>query len=267
MTGQIKIESRQFEAALRQLAATTGKSFRQVVDQNARLIAVNLAFQTQPFGNSIASRKQGEAAIMRDIGKVYRPANKVFDELKGQSEDQAKGFYKAIKTGKFALAEDILRRSGIRDRNAEVGEFDAQWHQKSKNRRGRVARNRTALITPDGKAIKDYAKEVQKRVGYAKAGWIAAGEQIGKLSRVPKWLRKNASNGTGTRKGGESNPSVSLNNVTQYISDVLTPAQISEALRIQREKMQAHILHVVSKAGKKSGFRVSGNQGQPAPEP
>lgn len=267
MKGQVQIETRKFETALRQLAAATGKSFRQVVDQNARLIAVNLAFQTQPFGNSIASRKQGEAAVMRDIGKVYRPANKVFDELKGQSEQQAKGFYKAIKNGEYALAQDILRRSGIRDRNAEVGEFDAQWHRKSKNRRGRVSRNRTALITPDNRDAKAYTKEVQRRVGYAKSGWIAAGEQIGKLSRVPKWMRKGASNGSASKRGGEANPSVVLNNLVAYVSDVLPPAQIAEALRIQREKMEAHIRHVVANAGKKTGFRVSGNQGQPAPQP
>lgn len=267
MKGQVQVETRKFEAALRQLAAATGKSFRQVVDQNSRLIAVNLAFQTQPFGNSVASRKQGEAAVMRDIGKVYRPANKVFDELKGQSEDQAKGFYKAVKNGDYALAQDILRRSGIKDRNAEVGEFDEQWHRKSKNRRGTVSRHRAALVTPDNKETKAYTKEVQRRVGYAKSGWIAAGSQIGKLSRIPKWLRKDASNGTGSRRGGTSNPSVVLNNLVQYVSDVCPPDQIAEALRIQREKMEAHIRHVVANAGKKAGFRVSGNQGQPAPEP
>jgi hypothetical protein len=269
MKPEIDIETKQFQEALRRLARDTGKSFRHVVDQNARLVAKNLAFQTQPFGETNAAKKTGEGAVMRDIGSVYSSASKIFKQLKAQSIDQAKGFYAAVKNGDYALAEDILKRSGLRDRNAEVGEFDSSHHRQSRNKRGRVSRNRAALITPSGKEIRAYQAEVAKRVGFAKGAWIAAGQQLGRLSRVPAWMRRHAGSGqgTGTRKGGENNPSASMNNNVGYVSGILTPAQISEALRLQREKMEAHINHVVSSNAKKAGFKVTGNTGKPPEQP
>lgn len=268
MKPTITVETKRFEAALRRLAQETGKSFVEVVNQNARLIAVNLAYQTQPFGLGLDAKKAGEGAVFRDIGKVFKPANKIYAELRAQSAKMAKGFYAAVKNGDFAQAEDILRRSGILDRNAEIGELQPELHRKSRNRRGRVSRHRAALITPDAKSIRDYQKQVAQKVGFAKGGWIAAGQQLGKLSRVPAWLKKNAGQqGKATRRGGERNPSVELHNLVRYVSQVLTPAQMAEALRIQREKMEKHINYVVSKAARRQGIRVTGNQGAAPPAP
>jgi hypothetical protein len=263
MTPELRVETRRFEDALRRLARESNRSFSDVVNQNARLIASNLAFQTQPFGTSSASKKQGEGAVMRDIGKVYRTAASVFAEIKDQSEKTARAWYKAVKAGEFEKAESILRKCNIGDRNAKIGEFDASFHRKNLNRRGRVSRHRAALITADAKALKAYGKEIASHVGYAKAGWIAAGEQLGKLSRVPAWLRKvKAGQGKGTMKGREINPEATIHNMVQYLSNLLTPSQVTEALRIQREKMERHINYVVSNAAKRTGFQTTGNQGQ-----
>lgn len=267
MKGEVKIETRAFEAALRNLAKATGKSFRQVVDQNSRLIAINLAHQTQPFGMDSGAKKAGEGAVMRDIGRVYKPASQVFEEVKEESAAQARGFYAAVKSGNYSMAEDILKRTGIKDRNTTVGEFEPSVHGKWRNRRGTVNRHRAALIVPKAKDIKNYAKEVARRVGIAKSGWIAAGLQLGRLSRVPAWIKRHTGTGNATRRGGEVNPSAKMNNNVRYISDVLKPDQIATALRIQREKMEAHIRHVVAYAGRKAGFKATGNQGQQPPQP
>lgn len=268
MNPELKVETRRFEAALRNLARETGRSFGEVVNQNARLIAVNLAYQTQPFGNSSASRKQGEGAVMRDIGKVYRTASSVYAEIKDQSEKTAKGWYKAVKAGEFTQAEAILRKVSIADRNAAIGKFDDSLHIKSRNRRGRVSRHRIALITPDAKELKTYAKQVASRVGYAKAGWIAAGLQLGKLSRVPAWLKKvTAGQGSGTMKGRAVNPEAELHNFVQYLTNILNTGSVATALRVQREKMEKHIKYAVSNSARKAGLRVTGDQGQRPAQP
>lgn len=267
MKGQAFVDTTDFNRALLQLAQATKKPLRKVVDQNAKLLAINLAFQTQPYGNSLDAKKLGETAVLNDIGKVYKTAAKTYEEIRKQSEDQAKGFYKAVKTGNYKLAESILRRSGADDKFAEVGELDKELHGKYKNKKGRVNRRRAAQIVSNAGELKAYAKEVKKRVGYAKSGWIVAASQLGRLSRVPRWIKKPGSHGKAIKQGGDKNPSVNLHNDVPYVSDVLTDKEADQALRIQTEKMTEHINYVLAYHAKKAGFRVSGNQGQPAPEP
>lgn len=266
-TLDIKIETRELAAALKQLATATRKNFGEVVRQNARLVAWNLAHNTQPWGMKLDQKKTGEAAVMRDIGKVFKPATAIFKELRASDVKLARAWYSLVKAGKYAEAERILTATDLLDRNADIGPIEDRHHRDSRGSRGRVHRHRAAQIIPDSKELRAYQKKIAARVGFAKAGWITAGSQVGKVTKVPAWIKRHTAAPGAARDNSKDmfSPHITLRNQVRYLPRIMTQSDVAHALRLQREKMLAHIQHVITNAGKKAGFRASGPQGQPLP--
>lgn len=264
---EVKAETARLNAAFTQLANATGRSFGSIVLQNSRLIAWNLAHNTQPYGMTLAEKKTGEAAVAHDIGNVYKSAAAIFELLKREDEKLAKAWYKLVKDGGYGQAEKLLRTfKTLRDRNAPIfSPLDPSFHDDSRNRRGRVSRHRAAQIVPDGKQIKAYIKQRQQLVGFGKAGWITAGNQLGKVTRVPGWITRHVGKAPGSAIDNTKgiDPHVTLSNDVRYISSILPASQIAEALRIQREKMESHIEHVLAAEAEKAGFKFTGPRGTP----
>lgn len=262
----IQAETGQLNAAFTRLANTTGKAFGAIVLQSSRLIAWNLAHNTQPYGMTLAEKKLGEAAVARDIGMVYRSAQKMFEILRAHDEQIARAWYKLVKMGGYAQAEKLLRSQAVQDRNAPIfGPLDPGFHSDSRNRRGRVSRHRIAQIVPDGNEIKAYIKQRQAHVGFAKAGWITAGSQLGKVTRVPAWITRHVGQAPGQAVDNSKRPDPHclLTNNVNYISAILPPSEVASALRMQREKMTAHIEHVLAAEAEAAGFKFTGPRGTP----
>lgn len=263
----VKVETARLNAAFSQLAIATGKSFGSIVLQNSRLIAWNLAHNSQPYGMTLAEKKTGEAAVARDIGNVFKSAAAIFELLKAEDEKLAKSWYALVKQGGYGQAEKLLReKSKITDRNAPIfAPLDPRFHDNARGRGGRVNRHRAAQIVPDGKSIKSYIKEVQQRVGFGKAGWITAGNQIGRVTRVPGWITRHGGRAPGSAIDNTKgiDPHVTLINGVSYIGSILPPHEIASALNMQREKMLSHIEHVIAAEAEKAGFHFTGNRGTP----
>lgn len=249
----------ELNAAMRNYAAATGKKFGAVVKMQSRLIAWNFAHNSQPYGMDLATKKLGEAAVLRDIGLVFRSAQQMFKQLEDQGQPElAKAWYKLVKIGTNAKAEKLLRETKAADRNTPIfAPLDPQFHQKSRNRRGRVSRHRPAQIVPDAKEIREYTKKKKDLVGFGKAGWITAGSQLGSIRNVPAWITRHK----GTAPGGcidqsksLEDPYVSMTNQVRYASALLSDSQAMQAMRLQEEKMLAHIEHVLVNTARESGF-------------
>ena len=65
---KFSVDDREFRFALRRLADVTQRDIGDVVRQQARLIAVNLAYQTQPFGDA-AGKANGQSRVQ--IGRAH----------------------------------------------------------------------------------------------------------------------------------------------------------------------------------------------------
>lgn len=263
----IKIETARLNAAFAAYAKATGKAFGVVVLQNARLIAWNLAHNTQPYGMTLAEKKTGETAVARDIGNVFTSASAIYGLIRQENEKLARAWFALVKQGAYGKAEKLLRdHTKLRDRNAPIfAPLDPGLHQQARSSGGRVSRQRVAQIVPDAKEIKNYIRDIQKRVGFAKAGWITAGSQLGKVTRVPAWITRSVGKAPGSAADRTTgiDPHVTLTNNVRYISAVLPAAQVAAALAIQREKMLAHIEHVISSEAAKAGFKFTGPAGVP----
>jgi len=255
----VDVEQEKLQQAFIKYAAVTSKKLGAVVKQNARLIAWNLMHNTQPYGMTLASRKMGEAAVIRDVGKVYAPASAVYQQLiEMEAANIAKSWYKLVKSGQFQKAEAMLRKTTLTDRNASIASpLDPALHRQQRNSSGRVSRHRAAQIVPDAKEIKEYGKQRAALVGFGKAGWLTAASSLGSIARVPAWITRHKGKAPGHAEDHtdrNTDPYVVLHNDVRYASKILTDGEKANALKIQTEKMLAHIEHVLVSAAKESGM-------------
>lgn len=232
-TGQVQFEvdDKDFRAALLHFYRNSKQSLSSVIRSQSRLVAVNLVFQTQPFGGSKATTGQdssgkvlGEGAIERDIRKIYKTASDVFKDVAKTSVQAARGFVSYIKSGNLNEARKILHRVNLHQHSegaanlgsrldlAFISNFDGgQSHREAlapMPRRPRIKKNQKPLmIVQNMGPLKGYIKEVQKRVGIAKSGWATCAIILGgtrgrsatntegvSQQSVPAWVKRHAGN-------------------------------------------------------------------------
>ncbi len=255
VTCEVTQESlREFERSLLAFYAISGKSIGEIVRQQARLIAVNLAHNTQPYGLGQDARKLGEWAAMRDVGKVYRSIDSVYAEIARQSEDAAKGFYKAALAGRMDVAKHILRGCGLTDLlGADIGPFDKSVHKEMRDRRGRVSIRSPRLIVTDPKELKAYQKLVVSHVGVAKSSWATCAGQLGGMRGIPYWATKNRARGRVQDLSKRADdPRVILTSDVDYMPTVLPENMRRDALDKQRAKMQTAVSMALTRAARQS---------------
>jgi hypothetical protein len=249
--------------------------------REARLVAVNMAFQTQPFGGSKAmttggtsGKEQGEGAVARDIRKVIKTPSDVHHEIEMQSLSAAKGFSYLMKNGRYLEAEQMLNRLNIpKLMQAKVGPMNATIHQAARKpipARPRISKTqKPLLITSQINELKAYVKEVQKKVGIAKAGWASCAQQLGgtggrmaaaggQQQAVPAWVKRHVgkrASGTVVDQADKIiNGRVLLINHVPWVSKCLTDTEAQRALDIQREKMLRRLGYVLEAEALKAGF-------------
>lgn len=277
MAGAItfKLEDRGFSRALLDFYTRFGGDISKIVRAQARLVAVNLTFQTQPFGGSkptpgrqadeqTSGKMLGEEAIKRDMNYLYTTPERVFYLIREASVQAARAFVKMMKSRQFARAKVLLDRLQITGlRGVEPGDFDGGALHKTRLAaipgRPRIKRSqKPELIVPDQKLIDNYTKEIQKRVGMAKAGWAHCAQKLGGTSgqtstdvagkqqvMIPRWVKRHiASPSVGLvndQSGSMPNPYVEMTNTVPWIDKCLNAGQMQEALDIQRDKMMRAI--------------------------
>jgi hypothetical protein len=249
----VKIETAKFNAALSEYAKASKKSASEVVRRACVFVAKAFMVSTQPRSNANTSdgnfrKKKGEiiyngkvdhalgkTAVMRDIGRVFAPHQNAFNEIKETSKDAAKGYAKAIADGNHDEAERILKSTGKRNRNAEVGELDPQLHKQSR-RNGRVNRQRIARFV-NKKELTDYSKEIANRVGFAKSAWFYLGLKFGKMTNVPAWIKKHNAPGLPMDNTNSKNPHGVMTSLVRYASQILPASKQAESMKYARGRM------------------------------
>ncbi len=272
-TIDLQVNTAKLEQAFNRLDKSAQRSFGKIVLQQSRLTSWHLARCTQPwnsdFGNGMdkGTQRVGQAAVGRDIGNVFKAASAVFAQLKAEDETLAKAWWKAMKHGQYEAASIMLRKSSLRDRNAEIGALNPALHQKLRDNRGRISRQRAALIVPDAKSIKDYIKERQQLVGFAKAGWISAGSGLGRVTRVPAWITRHVGKapGHGINNAQGIDPHCTLVNDVRYVSQILPKNQIVKVINSSVDAFVKHIDHVIAAEARSAGF-VTQDTGRPSAE-
>jgi hypothetical protein len=184
-----------------------------------------------------AQKKRGEAAVNRDIRKVFKSGQQLENLLENHPlckkrprlAEQLKGY---VRAGNYQALNRVLSR--ISPGVQVVLEPSRALHFPQRNSRGVVARARQQYIIPRDSAVNGYVREIQKDVGKAKAGWVTY-----RLSAkgVPKWvLRHQGSDGGKVDLTGPVYR-VSLKNTSQHTVGMRANEIVTPALRILDKKM------------------------------
>jgi hypothetical protein len=239
-------------------AQIVGKETGEAVRQFARVACVNLAHNTQPFGNKKADGIPGEKAVESDISKVfYTPQDGGFARAlksivaKSNRSDASKTKFNARLDGYIAenntAAIASLARS-FKWQGVLFDDIDPALHQNARRgSRMRVPKRRGAMhmVIGGNERLQKYKDEQKRKVGLTKAGWAVCAEAIptnrtsSATRGIPQWVTRNKSRATGSILDGSHNPvnpKVVMTNGTPWTSQCLTPKEAKEALEIARNK-------------------------------
>ncbi len=245
MPVRVTVQTAQTDALFQKMGWTIKNSVPGYIRQEARLASVSLAFQAQPFGDNASTLASGQAAVSRDIYRVYTTPGKAFADI--QDPRAQAGFWKAVKTNAWNRATTILARSGSALKSTLIDNFDAgQSHRRLRNNRGGINQGqKPVMIVKDVPKLKSYIASEQKKVGEGKGGWATCARNLGGTRGIPGWVSRQNSPGQVIENYTANKSSVSLTNLVAYASEILSPSAMQDALRIAEERLAKSILTAI----------------------
>ena len=267
----LKFSDNGFMTRLRLFYKRTRGNNAAILRSQGRLLARDLAFQTQPFGKDKSAQELGERAVEREIRRVYKSAGEVAlsDKLSyairnapmagaraayarrfgqpTQNPDQAaRAFVWLVQRGKYGEARELLKRVGVTEQeitSIPIGKMDGgEAHQSVRyGARKKVPRNQLPLRIVSDRQIKSYVNKIRKNVGIAKAGWASGARLLGGTRGILKWVLRNMGKGGGgyviDQADHPSSPKITLVNNVPWVGKNLNEAQKESAVKIQYDKM------------------------------
>lgn len=257
-TPKVQIDNKKLLERMKRYQEATGKEIRSTMRRGARLLAVNLAYSTPPYGKDVAARKLGEKAVQNDIQRVMRPMERMNLPFKTNVEPFKKTVQRLVKDNK-ALRKDLL--GAIKDLDLPkfasilrhvkgfsslnvLYESSPELHRRTRNNAGRVRRGwkgRDIVFRPG--SLEEYIKRKQAMVGFTKAAWASCAISVkadiaDALSGIPTWVKRHASKVPHNvmDESMAMAPKITLTNKLPWADKALREADHKEAIRISREK-------------------------------
>lgn len=255
----LKFESKGLKNILDEYATLREQTIPDAVVAASRLLCVELARRTQPFGSDDKTKKVGEAAIVRDLlgkggGGTVRagifsghgfnqdmgyewyatgPNVRLFISKDGHAYGTDKTYFKesvsyeemrAFHKSKFVNGK--MSSAGGRSRDVGRWKFIEKW------------------FVPKA-ALDSYVDRQILKVGWAKSAWAACARELRKVTSgsatrgIPSWVTRHDSPNSDVIDNSRNltNPSVTLINTTKYAGQVLPQNEIQNAKNIVVAKM------------------------------
>jgi len=258
---KFKFENVKFEELMKDYAEIRKVTIPDAVVLNARLLCIELARRTQPFGTSDAS---GKSRVEKDIGKIIKKPDYLSDMGDYINNDKLKArFQKLLSAQRYDLIEIIFRRIGFLNKWKDI-EFTSSYSNIHKNNRnkntGRTYGRADKLYVGDEAGLSGYIQEIQKRVGLSKAGWAQCANLLRKVNKgnnltgFPSFVK----DAMGLSKGdivdntltNESFPSVKLTNLVPWVDRICPPSEQLNALSVVGTKMKNQMARILKKRDK-----------------
>jgi hypothetical protein len=236
------IEDEVFQVNLIKWAQKKRLTFAVAVRRAGRIAAVNYAKHTQPFGLDDHARQLGEAAVARDIRRVFAPAWYVFKAIRDQDGQLADAFWYFYSIGQRRRAQQILEVSGIARGLATlpIEPLDPKRHQSLRNRRGRIPPTQGFVSIPSNpKKLATYIVKEQRMVGFCKAGYAVAARALGGTRGIPQWVTRHREAPGSVLDAAESptDPHVIIQNRVSYASQCIREDDKVKALQDTRDNL------------------------------
>ena len=255
---KVQIDNFQLLKKMKRLEEVTGKEVASSLRRGARLLAVNLAYSTPPYGKNKDSQTLGEKATQNDILRVARPMSAIKTKHPTTSKsfmEWAQGFMtKNLKLKKqimdaclgknAAKLRELLMHAGGFSKLVVEQSFTKSMHDATRNPYGRVRKGwKSNTIIADSRGMGDYIKRKQEMVGLSKAAWISAIVKINadvknQMAGVPSWVKRhlNKAPSAVVDNADKSLPIITITSKIPWADKALRESDYREALRISREK-------------------------------
>jgi hypothetical protein len=178
---------------LRQVPREAAAIMAKAIEDDARGFVRDIAAITPPSMDKAnpASKKRGEAAVMRDVWKVYVTPGKLYAIIKARDEKLAAGFWAAVKHKNWPQAARICKTLGLKEL-IDFGSDDGAAHEARRGRDGRVRGDKPSEYVRDPRYVKSYIKQMQSRVGLLASGFAPAAARL--KTSLPAWITRHRQN-------------------------------------------------------------------------
>ncbi len=174
----------QLRKAIEAMSRYTRKSPVEVIrDQFRLLMARNVVPQTPP-----TTQFAGERTVKRDVQRSIH--------VMRARDFESKSMRRLLRERNYPELERIFRRASSVTKlgQAELGQFDPEWHESQRGRRGNVRSHYAyKYATADEQQVRDHITRKQANVGKAKGGWAAAILALG--GKVAPWILRHVGQG------------------------------------------------------------------------
>lgn len=241
MFTQISIQNiEKFNATMDMLASLPGTVLKEVIPQEAKLLALSFMDRTPPYprgsdGTSLEGKRIGMAAVRADISRSITKSELIFN-----SPFINKSLEKLVKKKDYAGLNAALKE--IPDLNKWSAQpFTEDLHIGPRNRYRRYGHIKEQhIMTLDDRKQEAYTKKVEGRVGMSKAGWAISAFKLG-ATEIPAWVKKHFGYCKGYMIDGlnEEKPFISIEN------DVLITirSKMDFAISVRTREMQEKIAY------------------------
>jgi hypothetical protein len=247
-----KVSDEKLLKKMKQYEAVCKKEIGQQIRNHGRLLGLELMHQAQPFskGGAAKAKRQGEGAIAKDLNMIFIVLNDYwlsrFRDAKESNQDLYRKDGTPWLTDKYRLADTLN----------QIKEWHKSQRRKETGRpsfRGDKTMGRHKaheyMVAPK-RLIEKAKKELQKAVGWSKAGWAKAAQECkadtkaaAKLSGIPAWIKRHVGAARGTAVdmtegwwNTSGNPKVVLRSGVSWQSKILPDSRKRNAVNLTRGK-------------------------------
>jgi len=277
---KFKFESLKFEQIMKDYATIREVTIPDAVMLNARLLCVELARRTQPFGIDDKAKLTGEKAITRDLvggrssSAVHSRRRAGIFGIIGDAMN-IKGGYAWYKTGEnvrlfvgkdgyaYGTEKSYFRPdASMTDMRSFHKKFFVNGKMSSAGSRDKTIGRWKFLdkMFVSEATMNAYKETVLKKVGIAKAGWASCALKLKKVNKgsltagFPKWVTRHTGDFDNGRvqdmTADRKNPRVEVTNKTPWASDVIPASEELRAKSVVATKMKKQMEAILKKRQK-----------------
>jgi len=277
---KFKFESLKFEQIMKDYAEIREVTIPDAVMLNARLLCVELARRTQPFGADDKAKLTGEKAITRDLvggrssSAVHSRRRAGIFGIIGAAMQEAGGYawYKTGENVRLFVGKDgyaygteksyFRPDASMTDMRSFHKKFFVNGKMSSAGSRDKTIGRWKFLdkMFVSEATMNAYKETVLKKVGIAKAGWASCALKLKKVNKgsliagFPKWVTRHTGDFDNGRvqdmTADKKNPRVEVTNKTPWASDVIPVSEELRAKSVVATKMKKQMEAILKKRQK-----------------
>lgn len=248
MSDGITLDTREFNAQVRNLAAITARELKEELFVQARGIFKEIFRVTPPASGTgaAAAKKAGQRSIDRNLNRLFRPVpikgHRLITHLFGDPNPD-------VKNPPPYVVQTVEKHPNV----------DAIYLAAARQaKRGRQFKLPYRRLPADVKKVNRLGRELKRRVGWLGAGFAPAAEKVG--LKAPAYIRRHKGRAPGWVKISEGKRGIRI----VFVNDVRYADQIDGlrrrvqwAINQQAKKIERQIPFVLRHAARKGGFPVS----------